>query len=524
MSSVRLVSLGILVSRLLGLARDISMTAVFGGSTVLDAFLVAFRIPNLARQVLGEGALSTAFLPVFMRSRDEEGELAARQTLTLVTLALTVVLSTFILIAEVGLWLAMTYLPLSESTFVLFSLLARMLPYAVLICVTALFCATLHAQRQFFWPAVVPWFLNLIWLAGVFFVLRSNWSPVGQAQVLASIVSFAGVVQLAIPYLALQSQGLGFAGNIQRSWPRLLEVTGAILPVVIGMTILQASAILDSLIAWGFSKPDDGGTAWCELFGITPPLVAGTASAIYLGQRMLQFPMGVFGVALGTVLYPVLTRHALSKEFDLLRNDLSRGLRLVIAIGIPASAGLAILAWPVAIALFRHGKFSTADTLMTAQMIAVYSGSVWSLIGVAILNRAWYAIGERIVPMRLGCIAVVVNQLLNFLLIWPLGGMGLAWGNVISSAGLCIVTLVALDRRVGPLGWSGLVHTLLKSGACTLIMSAVMLVAITFFNEPVSTVQRILYLGIPGVLGAVTFLLAARAVGMREVEDVLTRS
>lgn len=523
MSNLRLVSIGTLLSRLMGLFRDIGLTTLFGAGTIFDAFVVAFRIPNLSRQLLGEGALSTAFLPVFIRSRDQHGMAAARELLTLTAILLAVTLTISISLAELGIGIIRLTTSVSESTALLLDLLALMLPYSLTICLAALFCATLHAQRQFLWPAFIPIILNVILLSVMGCLSFSGFHQVTQAKIVAGAVSLTGIIQLLIPIRILHQQNIGLTRHWSTGWANVREIISAMVPVLIGMSILQASAIFDSLLAWGLAQPDDGGQAWCEAFGIPPVLEAGTAAAIYLGQRMLQFPLGIFGVALGTVLYPILTQHAQRGEMDLLRADLSRGIRIVIAIGIPASVGLCLIAWPLTIALFRWGEFSDRDALFTSQMIGIYSAGVWSSIGIAILNRAWYATGDRQTPMNLGLAFLVVNQFLNLSLIWVVGGIGIALGSIITSGLLCLVTLWKLNRHIGPLNWRAISTTLIKGIACTIVMTIACVAAMQFGPAPTDLMTRLISLGIPCVTGAASYWIAAKLTGMTELEEFLLR-
>jgi len=528
MSSLRLVSLGTLLSRILGLFRDMAMTSLFGAGTVLDAFLVAFRLPNLSRQLLGEGAVSTAFLPIFLRNRNELGTQAARETLTLVALLLAATLTLLVTVSEAGLAAVWHFVELSESSRLLVWLLALMLPYSLVICLAALFCAALHAQRQFLWPSLVPVVLNLIWLTAIGMLYGRSLEPVQQASLLAVCVTAAGGIQMLLPYWALHRQGLGLTRHWRRRWKDLRELLSAILPVLIGMTILQGSAILDSLLAWGLSIPDDGGQAWCQMIGITPFLGSGTASALYLGQRMLQFPLGIFGIALGTVLYPLLTQHAQQKNFERLREDLSRGLRMAIAIGIPASAGLCVIAWPLTLALFQRGEFSEQDADLTAKMIGASSLGIWSMIGIAILNRACYAMGDRTTPMRLGLFALVFNQMLNLILIWPLGGVGLPVSSAITSGILCLATLFMVNRNIGrldikPMPWTSILWTLWNSIACASLMLWACFGVQALLPESESLTMRLGTLLILCATGTLVVLGAARLFGMKELEDFLHR-
>lgn len=524
LANLRLVSLGTIVSRILGLLRDSGMAALFGAGTTLDAFILAFRIPNLSRQLLGEGALSTAFLPVFLRSRDEQGDEVARATLTAVALVLTLILTAALVLAEAALGLVWYTIDLSESSRLLVILLVILMPYMVLICVAALFCAALHALRQFFWPVLVPILLNGLWLIALCLIARMSIDASRQAIWLAVSITAAGILQLATPLVALQRSGLGLVRTWRAGWPHVRDVFRTMVPIVIGMSLVQTGAILDSLLAWVLSRPDGGGAAFCEALGIPPLLESGTVSALYYGQRMYQFPLGVFGVALGTVLYPVLTQHAQRGQYDLLRSDLARGIRIVIVIALPASAGLCVLAWPLTLALFRHGRFDAQDARMTSQMIAIFGTGVWAYISIAILNRAFYATGDRLTPMRLGLLALVLNLVLNIVLVIFLGGNGLALGSVLASGVQVILTLRQLDRRVGPLDWKELGGTLVKGLLATAVMSAACLTVIAWMPPPATTSLKLALLAAPCLTGAVVYFALSRLLGLTDLDDLLRKS
>jgi putative peptidoglycan lipid II flippase len=524
LANLRIVSLGTVVSRILGLLRDMGMLFLFGQGTIQDAFVLAFRIPNLTRQLLGEGALSTAFLPVFIRNREQYGTQTARATLTAVALIVTLILISVIVLGELCLFGIWTLLEPSESTRLLLLLLAILLPYMLLICLAALFCAALHAQRQFVWPAVVPIVLNTVWLAGIGIVGCTMTHPIRQVLVLSFAILVAGALQLWIPLRALQRLRMGLVLDWRAGWPYVADIFRAMIPVLIGMSILQVSTIFDSLLAYGLSRPDLGGPAWSEAIGIEPLLESGTASALYIGQRMYQFPLGVFGVALGTVLYPVLTQHAQRGEMDLLRTDLARGIRIVIAIAIPASAGLCLVAWPLTVALFWHGEFNADDARLTSRMIAVYGTGVWSYIGLAILNRAFYATGDRQTPMRLGLLSLSLNVILNLTLIWKLGGVGLALGSVLANGIQVLVTLWKLNQRVGPLDWPSIRRTLGKGLFATALMTLACLAGYRVLPAPESAMTKLLLLGTPCLIGGLVYLATAKLCGMTELDDLVKRS
>ncbi len=523
MSNLRVVSLGTLLSRVVGLARDVGMAALFGAGTTLDAFIVAFRLPNLTRQMFGEGALTTAFLPVFIKDREQNGDAAARATLSAVAVVLLIILTSIVIVMEVVSLVIWKSVALSPSTLMLLQLFMIFLPYMVFICLAALFCAALHSMRQFLWPALVPVVLNVFWMLGVVLAWYFAKEDLSRARIVAVAITGAGALQMLLPLIVLQRSGMGLVRSWKTGWPRVGVVFRTMLPVVAGVSIMQINAVMDSFMAWGLSQPDQGGHAWCEQIGIPPLLEAGTATALYIGQRMYQFPLGVFGVALGTVLFPVLTHHAQRGETALLKADIARGLRLVIAVGLPASAGLFLLAGPITSLLFRHGQFSAEDAALTASMIATYGLGVWCYIGLIIMNRVFYATDDRISPMRLGLITLVANLIFNVFLVWTFGGIGLALGSVLSALLQVILTGRQLNKNLGELDWHSIYQTGWKGLSATLLMSAIMVATLSLMPTSETMLWRFLHLVAPFATGTLTYFVAAHLLQIKELSDFIGR-
>ncbi len=521
--NLRIVSLCTLLSRLLGLGRDIAMASLFGAGTVLDVFIVAFRLPNLTRQLFGEGALTTAFLPVYLREQTERGPAAARATLTAVAIALASFLSLLVLVGEAAIFWGLMNGHFSDSTVLLLQLLAIMLPYMVFICSAALLSAALHALRIFLWPALIPVVLNVLWLTGVGVALLLTEDEQTQVRLVAGAIVAAGVVQCLLPFFVLQRLNMGLTRNWRSGWPRVHEVIMTMLPVVAGISVIQFNAILDSLMAWGLAAPDGGGLAPLEAFGIPALLPAGTATTLYIGQRLYQFPLGVFGIALGTVLYPLLTQHAQKGELGLLRDDLCKGIRLTIAIALPSSAGLFVLAEPLTNLLFRHGQFTAEDSSLTAQMIATYGAGVWTAIGLTVLNRAFYATGDRITPMKFGVIALLMNFLLNILFVIPFQGVGLALGSICATTLQLAITTWKMNIQLGPFDWALVLRTLWKTIVATTLMVLVCLVILKNLSGGEQITTYALQLMIPFVGSVLCYWLSARWLGMSEIDEIFLR-
>src|SRR5690606_3287499 len=205
--------------------------------------------------------------------------------------------------------------------------------------------------------------------------------------------------------------------------PEVREIAGTMVPVLFGLSIQQFNNILDNVLAWGLARSPDSSAAMMTLgtgLRIVWPLESGTASALFYAQRMFQFPVGVIGIALGTVLFPLLSRHAERGELQQVGRDQTLSLKLAAAVGLPASIGMMLLARPIAVLLFQRGAFTPEDAELTGQCILAYGGGVWATLGLIMIHRGFYALGDRTTPIRVGLYAVAINMLLNILLIWPL--------------------------------------------------------------------------------------------------------
>lgn len=524
-SGFRIFSLLTLFSRVLGLVRDAAMAAVFGAGPIMDAFSVAFRIPNLARRVFGEGALTAAFLPVLVREQERSGAEAAARLITAVGFSLGGALLAIVAVCELVLGVVSWLVPLTESAQMLVMLTMQMLPYLVLICLAAQISAVLQTLERFVWPALLPVVMNLVWLVIVVVAARLIPDLVVQIQVVACGVVLAGVCQLGAVAGAAWRAGVRLSRQWSEALPLVREVVSAMLPVMVALSISQINTLIDSLLAWGLSAlPAE--EAWRQAAGdprsavgdaaVGWRLESGTASALYFAQRMYQFPLGVFGTALGTVLFPVLARHVERGELDEVGHDLTLGMRLVAAIGLPASVGLMLLSEPIAVLLFQRGAFSAADAALTAQCIAAYGCGVWATVGLLIIHRGYFAIGDRHTPTRVGLWAVGANFVLNFALIWPLGGPGLALATAVAGMLQLVLVVREFHLRTGLIDWRSLRRACVQSAVATAAMSAACLVALMWLGTDRPADGRGLRVLVPVLAATAGYLAASWAVGLRE--------
>lgn len=522
-AGMRVTGLGTLASRILGMIRDMATAALLGLSSggVMDAFAIALRIPNLFRGLFAEGALAASYLPVFTRLLEHDRRQAWQLTSVLLA-ALAVLLTMLVALGEAifGLvWLIWGDVP---GVTLLVGLAATMLPYMVFICLAAQVAATLHALGHFAAPALAPTLLNLCWLFGAWAV--APWfapDKQTQAYVLAGCVLVAGVLQLGVQIPVLYRLGFRFDYNWAAGRNALGEVVRAMGPMVLGLAVTQVNTLLDSLIAWGLAAAPDGPQRIAWLGGVAYPMQQGAPAAIYYGERLYQFPLGILGLAVATAIFPLLSRHAARGQLDQLGADLTLGLRLVLALGIPASAGLVLLAEPLARLLFERGQFDAQDTLRAARMIACYAGGVWAYCALPVVIRGFYALGDRLTPVRIGMGVVGLNLALNLTLIWPLAERGLAVATAVAAAVQVVVLAAIFSLRKSHLYWRALGATLARSLLATALMLAAGSVALGWVATGEGLGSKLLRVAVPLVLAGTVYLVAFRLSGGREIGMVV---
>ncbi|HUT88378.1 MAG TPA: murein biosynthesis integral membrane protein MurJ [Thermoguttaceae bacterium] len=519
-TGARVTSLGTLASRLLGMVRDMATAALLGlsGGGVMDAFVIAFRIPNLFRRLFGEGALAASYLPV-LTAQLEEDRNVAWQLVSVGMTWLAVLLAGLVLLAEIacGLaWLAWGDVP---GVGLLVGLSAVLMPYVLFICLAAQLAATLHALSHFSTPALVPVVLNVCWLVAAW-VVAPCFAPDKQAQayVLAASVLVAGVFQLGMQLPVLRAMGFRFDYNWAGSRAAIGRIVRAMGPMVLGLAITQINTLADSLIAWGLAAAP-GGPERIDWLGGTVryPMQQGAAAAIYYGERLYQFPLGILGLAVATAIFPLLSRHAARGDHRQLGADMTLGLRLVLFLGFPAGVGLIMLAEPLARLLFERGEFTPHDTARTARMIATYASGVWAYCALPVLVRGYYALGDRMTPVRVGLVVVGLNLAMNVMLIWPLAEAGLAVATAVSAAVQASLLAVLFSRRKSPLDWPILGATTARTALATLVMAAAGYTALHFIPPTGSFLNELARVFVPLVAGMAVFLATYWLLGGREV-------
>jgi putative peptidoglycan lipid II flippase len=516
-AGLRTVSLLTVASRVLGLVRDVAMAAVFGNGPLMDAFSVAFRVPGLARGMFGEGALTAAFLPAFMQERLHHGADAGWRLASGVLAILAVGLTGLVVAGELVILLVWFGSAPEPELRVLLGLTAILLPYLILVCVVAQLSAVMYGLNHFLWPSLEPVLLNVVWIGSLWLWVPFIESPTAKIYAVAAAIVASGFFQLAAPMRTLTRLGFRYRSDWRLAGGRLGEIGRAMLAITVGLSVTQLNSLLDGLAAWGFTRPESAGTIPWLPGNLAYPLDPGTASALYFGARVYQFPLGVFGVALGTVLFPILSQHAAEYRFDRLREDLARGLRLVLFISVPASVGVVVLARPVTILLFQHGSFDEAAVRQTTDMVRMFGCAVWAYCALLIVHRGFYAFGDRRSPLLMSLIGMAINLALDVTLIWPMGGGGLALATAISSIVQCGLVLWLFELRVGRLDWRGIIQSCVRIGSATAAMTIVcVLLAISFPPGP-TWMHRLLSVGVPMGASLAVYFAIAWALGMSEL-------
>lgn len=519
---LRVVSLLTLLSRILGMIRDIGMATLFGNGPIMDSFSVAFKLPNLMRRLLGEGALSTAFLPMFLRELEQNGRASSWKLVTAVLFWLMVFSVLVVSAAETVLIILSTTGNPGSETQLLYWLSGLLLPYLILICMAAQINATLHALNHFSIPALLPTILNLFWMAGIWLIAPFFTDAHTKITVICLSILAGGFFQLLLPFLKLIRFGYRPRMDWKNGFTQVQSIAAIMAPIVVGLSITQLNTLIDSLLAWGMAQPEEVQAGASDLvLPFWQIFESGTASALYFGQRMYQFPLGVFGVALGTVLYPRLSRHAERNDEELLRQDLVLGLQLVLGVGLPASMGLFLMAEPLSLLLFQYGDFNVFDALQTAEMIRFYGIGVFAFMAVLILNRGFYAIGDTQTPVKIGVLIVICNLTLNMVLIWWLKGKGLALATSLASMIQAGLSLWLISEKVGTFDLSVIAKTFFRAILATILMAAVIVLELQMLSTADEFLSRLMRVLIPVLSAVVAYFLLARILGLDEIMTLI---
>ncbi len=487
-----------LLSRLLGLVREVVAGHYLGTGLVASAFTVAFTIPNLFRKLLGEGALSQAFIPLYaqavQRGTTETGDDPHRFAAGSVKL-LAILLFLITLVGEAVLAACIVLAPddAGPDRLLMLKFAAIMLPYVMLVCGGAFLAAILQVHKRFAAPAFAPVILNLVHilvivLGAAFLGLRGRdeMSPTVLAQqtTLAYLLAFgvlvAGTLQVAILWPALKGVGSHLSASVKAWTPDTRKMLRLSLPVAIGAAVLQTSVLLDKAISYTLMQGGDHATGIIThftLFGseYIYPMELGATRRLELAQLMYQFPLGIFAIALATAIFPSLAAGAIDANRDQFKRITRQGVEATLWEGLPASVGLVLVAEPAVRLLFQHGQITAHDASLIAYSTKFYAAGIWSYSLLQVINRAYYALHDTRTPLYASILNIVVNLAVELPLIWVMGEAGMAVGTLISFSIQAIIMLWLLDRRVGGIGFAPTARIIAKMLLATAVMLGVCL-------------------------------------------------
>ncbi len=523
------------LSRITGLLRDGLLSAALGQKGVADAFTMGFTLPNLFRRLFGEGALTAAFIPVYTELHHKDPA-TARKLGSLCLALVGSLLAGITLLVMAIIALCLRTMNLSEYWTLIAQLSLIMIPYMPMVCLVAIIGAMLQVHGRFAPSAGMPIFMNMTTILGIIAAYGlANIAKLEDPEDIKRKIAF--VVAWSVPIsglIQLISQGLllrrierftaDFSGTSEHIW----KIAFTMGPMLLALSVLQVNTAMDSLITAFLSRHADSADK-LVLFGwaFDYPVDEGGVAAMAKASMLYQFPLGVFGVAIATAIFPTLARAAAEVPdhgWDHFRKVLRQGLRLTVFIGLPASVGLVLIRIPAARTMFEWGNTHREDALRIASVLAGFAPAIWAYSMTHVITRAFYAVKDTKTPVGVSVAMVALNVTLNLILIWPFGVAGLAFATAICAVIQNAWLLCKLRKYSDQIlnfevvkGWG-------TAALCSLIM-AVALWPITFFFNPAALTKKAvaIELAIMIAVGGIVFLAAAKFLKCEELDWLLNR-
>ncbi|MDQ6859919.1 MAG: murein biosynthesis integral membrane protein MurJ [Verrucomicrobiota bacterium] len=508
-----IVGIAVLCSRVLGLIREMVFAGLFGAGKNLDAFLMAFRVPNLLRDLFAEGALSTAFITTFSKRIATEGDESAWRladkvaTLTAIFMSVVTLLGILCAPQLIGLMTWWSWSP--EKTELTILLTRIMWPFILVVALAALVMGMLNSKHVFGAPAMASSFFNL---GSIITGVAVGWwidPHFGSRSLIGLAIGtlVGGLWQLAAQFPALRRVGYRFHPDFVWRDPGVRTVLKLMAPAVIAASAVQVNVLVNSAFA---AQLGDGPVSWLNV-----------------AFRLMQLPLGLFGVAVATVALPLVSRSAATGNMPEFRGALAHAMRLVFLLTIPSAIGLSILAEPIIALIYEHGRFTAFSTAQTAGALRFYAFGLVGYAAVKVLAPAFYAIDRRNLPMNVSFISIGLNSLLNYILTFrlQLGHRGLALSTSVVALTNFGLLYVMMRRYVGALETGALVRTLAKLGIAGAVLAAICWFGSRFFfggGIPGSEVHRIIGVGSIVIVGGAAFFAVAYLLRVAELRDLVT--
>ncbi|MCX5905652.1 MAG: murein biosynthesis integral membrane protein MurJ [Deltaproteobacteria bacterium] len=494
-----------LLSRIFGFLRDMIVAQLFGAGMATDAFFVAFRIPNLFRRLVGEGALTASFIPVYSEYLSQRSKEESEQ---LVHTAFSLLAAFLLVLTGVGIifspWIVklMAYgFSQEPEKFQLTVLLNRlMFPYMFFIGLVALVMGILNSLKHFAGPALAPVLLNISIITCALTLSRFFPEPIIS---LAIGVVIGGIAQFLFQIPFLRHKGIRLRWHWQLSHPGVKRIGLLMAPSILGLAVTQLNVLVNTLLA--------------------SYLPEGSISYLYYADRLLEFPMGIFAIAIATAVLPSLSEHAAQKDIPALKETLAFALRLTFFVTLPAMAGLIVLRYPIINLLFQRGAFDAHSAAMTAQALLFYAVGLAAFAGVRIIVPAFYSLQDTQTPVNIAIVALLANAALGALLMFPLQHGGLALATSLS-AGLNFALLVLfLRRKLGRMGAAKVAVSFLKNFSASILLGIVCygVISLGSWTTAGLTISKIFLLLASIGAGTGTYALVCRVWGCAELQTVM---
>src|SRR5437016_12408962 len=500
--SASLISFLTIISRVFGYIRDSRIAFLLGAGTAADAYTAAYRIPNLLRRLVGEGAVSAAFIPVFTRylaeDREKDAWEFANTMLTLIMVFLTAVTVIGILFSPLIVRLFAAGFGDTPGKLDLTAALNRiMFPYIFFISLSALAMGVLNSFHKFAAPAFAPVLLNLTMIA--FSFLGSLFGDV--TRTLAVGVVVGGLLQLAVQVPSLLRTGWKIRLKIDFSHPGVQQVTKLMVPIVFGVGIVQINVLVSTQFA--------------------SYLQEGSVTALYIADRVMELVLGVYAVAVSTVILPLLSRQAALRQMDELKATLNFAARIILFITLPATVGLIILRQEIIEVLFQHGDIGAASTALTACDLPFFAVGLSAFSMVKVIVPAFYALQDTRTPVKIAFIAMFLNIGLNLLFIRPLQNGGPALATTASAFFNSLALLIIFRKRYGSFGLRGIANSVMKFVIASAALALVGYIVIHWPGLYAGRMtQKTIVLGLTIAAGTGTYFGTASLLRSRELAEL----
>ncbi len=457
------------ISRILGFAKDMIVAGFFGATGLADAFYVAFRIPNLLRELFAEGSTSAAFIPVLTEYQTKQGEAEANRLvqsvfLFIITFVGLLTVAGVIFAPEIVAAIAPGFLREPDKFSVAVTLTRIMFPFLLFISLASLTMGALNTRGVFFIPALAPAIYNIVIIIAVLSLASRLTNPIiavaigvatgGMVQFLFQVPSF-----LRQGYTLMRRHGdMGTQGSDAGlttplrtlRHPGLKKIGLLIIPSTMGLAVSQVNIFISTILA--------------------SYLPVGSITYLYYSMRLIQFPIGIFGVAMGMAVLPALSEHSVRGEMDKLKEDFSFALRLLFFITVPAMAGLIALRVPIVATLFQRGKFGYAAMVGTSGALMFYSLGIWAVVGVRVIAATFYSMQDTRTPVKIAAVAMLTNIMLSFALMGPMRHYGLAFANAMASSVNFLLLFYFLRKKLGGLGTRRIALSFVKTFSASAVM------------------------------------------------------